>query len=193
MKKSRVVSIIGYVMILIGIIGVAWGLQPSRATTSGSIPSGYGYYGYTKASMWLYGHWSGEFTVTSGGTVHFYILDAGQYDSYMNTGQAPSSLFSTTGSASSFSVDLPTTGAYYMVFDHGPGYETVEQTISIEHKVSGLDLKFLIGGAVLLVIGAVASVVGVRMKRKEPEAPVAPKTFADVTMFEEQRKPPEQS
>jgi len=185
--SPKPVRILAYILILVGIIGVAWSLQPTEGTTTGELPAGEGYYSYVKVSMWLNGHVEGSYEVTSGGgTVNFFIFDAAQYADYSSGGIAAQSIFTSTGVSGSFSEDLPTTGAYYIVIDHGS--TTAAQAVKLTYKVSGLDLKYLIGGAVLLAIGVVLAVVGLRMKAKAEatkfSAPVSQEPTGEVVMFD---------
>lgn len=139
-----------------------------------------------KVSMWLYGHVKGDFEVISGGgTVRFFILDSAQYDDYSYDGVVSESMFTSTGSLGSFSEDLPTTSEYYLVVDHGS--TTAAQTVEITYEVSGLDIKYFVGGIVLLAIGVVLAIVGMRMKAKakaaEPPAAQAQPT-GEVVIFD---------
>lgn len=185
--SPKPVQIIAYILIVIGIIGLAWSFQPTKGTTTAELPTGQGYFGYVRVSMWLSGHVEGDFEVTSGGgTVRFFIFDSVQYEDYGYDGIASDSMFAVTGSSGSFSEDLPTTSTYYLVVDHGS--TTAAQSVKITYKVSGLDFKYLIGGVVLLAIGAVLAVVGLRMKAKAkaatppPAAQTAP--TGEVVMFD---------
>lgn len=185
--SPKPVQIIAYILVVIGITGLAWSFQPAKGTSTAELPTGDGYYSYVKVSLWLSGHVEGDFEVTSGGgTVRFFILDSTQYKDYSYNGVASDSIFTFTGASGSFSEDLPTTSTYYLVVDHGS--TTVAQTVDITYKVSGLDIKYLIGGAVLLAIGAVLAFVGLRMKRKAKETTMPPatpiQTTGEVVMFD---------
>lgn len=137
--------------------------------------------------MWLSGHIDGNFEVTSGGgTVRFFVLDSTQYDDYSQDGVVSDTMYTVTAASGSFSEDLPTTSTYYLVVDHGS--TTGAQTVKMTYKVSGLDIKFLIAGAVSLVVGIVLTVIGLRMKAKERAVmpPTAAQTgkSGEVVMFE---------
>jgi len=185
--SPKIIAIVAYILIIIGIIGVAWGLQPTEGDVTASLPSGAGYYSYIKISMWLNGHVSGSYEVTSDGTVRLLVLDSEQFDEYSVSGYVSNPLDSSTSTAGSFSADLPTTGAYYIVVEHAS--TTDPQEIDISYKVTGIDLTYLIAGAVLLAIGAVLAVVSMRMKAKAkavaPPAPVQP--TSEVVMFDKKK------
>jgi hypothetical protein len=185
--STKPVRIIAYILIVIGLIGLAWSFQPTRGTTTAELPTGQGYYSYVKVSMWLNGHVEGNFEVASGGgTVRFFVFDSTQYEDYSHDGVGSDSMFTLTGASGSFSEDFPTTSTYYLVVDHGS--TTAAQTVDITYKVSGLDIKYLIGGAVLLAVGAVLAVIGLRMKAKAKAAtpPPAAQTqpTGEVVMFD---------
>jgi len=185
--SPKPLRIIAYILVVLGIIGVAWSIQPTEGTSTAELPSGAGYYSFIKVSMWLNGHVEGNFEVTSGdGSVRFFVFDSTQYDDYSVDGVASDNMFTMTGASGSFSVDLPTTSTYYLVVDHGS--TTAAQTVDITYKVSGLDIKYLIGGAVLLAVGVVLAVMGMRMKRKssattQPSAAQTQPT-GEVVMFD---------
>lgn len=191
MTKGKILSAVGGVLIALGLIGVLWGIQPTNGTQTMSIPSGGAYYGYMKVSGWLNGHLSGDFSVTSSGTVDFYVLDSSQYSEYSYDLTPSDHMVSMSGASGEFSVDMPSTGSYYITFDHGPGYESTVQTVEVNYKITGLDLMFLVGGIVLVAIGAVLSLLGMRMRARESAAttPAKPPP-ADVTLFDETPKPP---
>ena len=185
--SPRPVQIVAYILIVIGFIGLAWSFQPTKGTSTGEIPTGEGYYSYVRVSMWLSGHVEGNFEVTSGGgTVRFFILDSAQYEDYSYDGIVSDSMFTLTGASGSFSEDIPTTSTYYLVVDHGS--TTAAQTVEITYEISGLDIKYLIGGTVLLAIGVVLAVVGLRMKAKAkaatPPSAALTQPTGEVVMFD---------
>jgi len=184
--SPKPVLIIAYILVVIGFIGLVWSFQPTEGTTTAELPSGDGYYSGFEVSLWFNGHIDGDFEVVSGdGTVRLFVLDEAQYDDYSYDGVASDSLYAYTGSSGSFSVDLPTTSTYYVVVDHGS--VTTAQTVEIAYEVSGIDIIYLVGGVVLLAIGAVLVVVGIRMKAraKAAEPPSAkPVTNGEVVMFD---------
>ncbi len=190
MKKSKIVTAVGGILIAFGLIGVVWGIQPAKGTETLTIPSGDGYFVYLKVSGWLNGHLSGDFSVTSAGTVDFYILDPSQYDEYSYDLQPSDDMESISSSTGEFSVDLPSSGSYYMAIDHGSGYESVIQTVEVNYEITGFEMIFLIGGIVLVAIGAVVSLLGLRMRTKESVDVTAKPTLSDVTVFDEKPKPP---
>jgi hypothetical protein len=191
LRKYKIVTAIGGILIALGLIGVLWGIQPTSGTETLTIPTGEGYYSYMKVSGWWNGHLSGDFTLTSSGAVDFHVLDESQFEEFSNDFSHSGTLESITDTSGEFSVDLPSTGTYYLTINHGSGYDLTAQEVTINYKVTGLDLIFLIGGIVLLVIGAVLTLVGLRMKAKETVAPApARPPPTDVTLFDNKPNPP---
>jgi flagellar basal body-associated protein FliL len=186
MKSHKILQIVALILMIIGLIGLTWSFQPSEGTTVADLPSGAGYYNYIEVSMWFNGHMAGDFTVTSGdGTVRIFILDSTQYSDYSHDGQVSESIFAYIASTGTFSVDLPTTSTYYLVVDHGS--TTTAKIVEISYEVSGLDLKYLIGGAVLLAVGAVLAIIGMRMKAKSKATETQPPQASpngEVVMFD---------
>jgi hypothetical protein len=69
--------------------------------------------------------------------------------------------------------------------DHGS--TTTAKIVEISYEVSGLDLKYLIGGAVLLAVGAVLAIIGMRMKGKSKATETQPPQASpngEVVMFD---------
>lgn len=193
MNKQKIVAIVGYILIVVGVIGIAWSVQPSNDTSNVTLPAGAEYYAGVKISFWMFGHISGDYEVTSGGgSVQLFVLNSEQYAEYSWDLMPSDSLDDDVGSSGSFSADMADTSTYYIVVNHGPGPALNEQVVKISYTVSGLDLKFFIGGVAALAIGAVLTVMSMRMKAKAKAiqpAPLAPESQpTDVTMFDTKRK-----
>jgi hypothetical protein len=192
LNKHKVLAIVAYILIIVGFIGIAWSIQPSKSSGTVTIPAGAEHYSFTKISLWMYGHVSGNYTVVGTGTVEVFVLNSAQYAEYAWDLEPSDSLNMSLGATGSFSADLADTSTYYIAVNHGAGYDSMDQQVKLTYKVSGLDLMYLIGGVVVLVIGVVLAVVSMRMKAKakamEP-APLPPVSQpTDVTMFDTKRK-----
>jgi hypothetical protein len=192
MNRSKIVAIIAYIMIIVGLIGILWGIKPTEQSETVTIPAGDTYYRYWLISFWLNGHISGDFEVTGAGTVELFVLDSEQYEQYAYDMMPSDYLDMANGTVGSFSADMPDTSTYYIVVNHGEGFGTIDQTIRITIKVSGLDLTWLIIGVVLLAVGAVLAILSRKMKFKEAATapvPAAGPQPTDVTMFDSKKKP----
>lgn len=192
MNKQKIVAIVGYILIVAGVIGIAWSVQPSKETGNVTLPAG-DYYAGVKVSFWMFGHVSGDYEVISGGgSVQLYVLNSEQYAEYSWDLMPSDSLDYDIGSSGSFSADMADTSTYYIVVNHVSGATANEQIVKISYKVSGLDLKYLLGGVAALAIGAVLAVMSMRMKAKAKAmqpAPLTPESQpTDVTMFDTKRK-----
>lgn len=190
MKKHKMLTALGGILILLGLIGLSWGLQPVNGTQTMTIPSGDGYYVYWKVSGWMNGHLSGDFSVASG-TVYFYVLDSAEFNEYGIDLTVSQSMASGNGASGTFSCDLPSPGTYYIVAHHGSGSASSAQDLTVNYKVSGIEMLFFFGGIVLLAVGAVIVVLAMRMKGKEvPEVGAAKPAPTDVTLFDNKPNPP---
>lgn len=192
MKKSKIVAIIAYVLIVIGIFVTAGSLFPLEESETVTIPAGEGYYWTWEVSFWLNGHLSGDFEVIGTGSVQVFVLTSDQYDEYAWDLVPSDSLDEVEGASGTFSADLPDTSSFYLAVNHDAGYDSVEQEVRMTFKVTGLDLTYLIIGVVILVVGAVLAVLSGRMKAKEKASEVAPlqpqSQPTDVTMFDTRQK-----
>lgn len=190
MKSHRILAIVGYVLIAAGVVSIAWSFIPASGTTNGDLPAGAEYYGYVKISMWANAHLSGDYQVEGGGDVNFYVLDQAQLDQFVQAGIPTDAMFATSGPTGEFSLDLPTLGNYYMVYDHSG--DTSAHVVDVTYNVTGIELPFLILGLVLLVAGIVLAILSLRM-RKKALAAVAPPGYAqpsDVRMYQDANRKP---
>lgn len=190
MKKSKMVSIVGYVLIVVGLLVTLWStpLIGTEKTSTQTIPSG-DYFRYWKTGTITAAQVSGSFQVEGGTDVELFIFTEAQYDQWYSTGTGPS-LAHAIAPAGKFSQDLPGTGVFYLIVAHGPT-SNAEQTFTLTYEASGIMITYLLVGVVLLAIGIVLSVMGLRMKRGENEMeapPIPPKAVDDVTSFDRTQK-----
>jgi hypothetical protein len=194
LKAYRVLRIVGYFLILFGLSAFIWQgfLSESSGTTSMTIPSGPGYYVafYTKSSMWMNAHFEGTITVDTG-TVNMYFLNAHQYATYTDALNPGTSLWSSLRAAQgTFSLSSADIGKYYITVDHFGTNPSMSQTVTLTYKITGINLLYVIIGAILLMIGAIVTFVGFRMKKKETESlPLPPPgPVTEVKMFDSKER-----
>jgi hypothetical protein len=188
MKKSKILIMVGPILILIG-IGLVWGaVMPSEATESFTIPEGPYYYAFESTTI-LGLRLEGEFDVDGVlGTVNFYVMTPEQFDAYANLGETDAE-YSMSGNSGSFDVSLDTTKGY-LVFEHGLLWSLFSQDVTVTFTVHGTAVSYLAGGIVMLVIGVVLIVYGARLGKKEAAiAPPQQQAPADVMMFDQQKPP----
>jgi hypothetical protein len=194
LKAHRVLAVIGYVLIVIGIGAAVYQgfVADDSGTESTTIPAGTGYYVAfkTKSSMWMNAHIDGSITVQGEGTIDAYVLNSAEFDEYAYDLQPTSSLWSSHGTGESFSVDLTQMDQYYIVADHGAGYASTEQTVTLTYTISGINLLYVIFGAGLIAVGAVLSYAAFRMKKKDKIPSQVPVTSSasEVKMFDSKEK-----
>jgi hypothetical protein len=187
LKKSKIVSIVAYLLIVIGILPLLWSFQPINNKQTIELPAESGIFYRITLPNQVSGHVSGDFTVDSG-QVNVYVLSKAQYAQYAWDLDPSSTMNKVTGAFGEFSVDLPSTATYYVAVDHeGVGVPT-EQTVTISLKITGIGITYLVIGVIMVAVGGVLAVVGMRMKAKEvalmPPAPSPGSKATDVTMFD---------
>lgn len=187
MNKGKVLLIVGVVLALIGLAMIVYAILPASQTSSATILNGQGYYVRVEIGGLMNGHISGSYSVDAG-TVDFYILDKTNMNNYHNGGSYVP-IQSSAGSSGDFALDLPDSGQYYLVFDHGLASQGIDQVVTVTLKTTGTSIMGLIVGVALLVVGAILALVGVMMRKKEP---VAQKMQGptDVVMLGQQTPPP---
>lgn len=102
---------------------------------------------------------SGQFADPAGGVVNVYVFGESQYEWYAFIGLGQG-LFSTNGSSGTFSIDLPSSGTYYLVFAHGAGSEEARQEVRVSYRVAGIEPEFLGVGVPLIAIGIAGVALG---------------------------------
>jgi len=194
MKKHRILAIVSYIVIVIGIgaLGYNGFIADSSGTSSMTIPAGEGYFAafYTKSSMWINAHIEGTIEVDGAGGLDMFVLDSTQYDEYSFDLSPASSLWSAHGSAGSFSIDLPGSGRYYVVANHDSDSSSVAQTVTLSYKITGIDMLYVIIGAVVMAVGIALAYVSFRMRKKDEAATPVPSSSptTEVKMFDSKQK-----
>ena len=168
MMRSRKFAIAGIILLIVGLIGITWGIEPSTGTASELIPSGDYYYEWQTTGTVMGGHLSGDFSTT--GVVRFFVMTPDQFEQYASTGSASNSLYNSTSSSGSFSVDFGSQSDLYMVAQHGSG-NTEAQQVTLHYTITGIWILYLLAGIVLAVAGLALLLMGQRTRRKEVLAP----------------------
>lgn len=81
MKKNKIVSIVAYLLIVIGILPLLWSFQPVDNKQTVELPAESGIFYRITIPSQISGHVSGDFTVDSG-QVNVYVLSKAQYAEY---------------------------------------------------------------------------------------------------------------
>lgn len=185
---------IAYLLIVIGMGTLLYQgfIAEGSGTSTLTIPAGTGYYAgvSTESSMWINAHLEGTIDVTGGGTADVLVLTSSQFEEYKIDLVPSSSIWSSTGKSMELSVDLPGSGAYYVVANHATGSESSVQTVTLTYKLSGINLLYVIVGAVMMAVGVVLAYASLRMRKTEPSTLVqqATTSSSDVKMFDGKQK-----
>jgi len=194
MKGHRILAIVGYLLIVLGVGPLIYlgFIAEGSGTSSMTIPPGDGYYASfkTESSMWMNAHLEGTVNILGGGTVDVLVLNSAQYQEYSYDLIPSSSIWSSSGSSLEFAVDLPGSGAYYVVANHATGSSSYDQTVTLTYKMSGINLLYVIVGVVMIAVGAALSFVSLRMRKKEgaPIIPQATTSSTEVQIFDSKQK-----
>ncbi len=171
-------AVVGAILLLGGIAALTSSFQPLTDSATITIPSGAQWYYAYDFSLLANGHVSGSFQERTGGSVDVYVLTDAQYKVY-DGGGSPQPLFSTAGSSGQLDVALPGSDTFHLVFDHGAGYDAVQQDVDVVITVSGIGPPtYVIAGVVALGIGTVLIAIAAWKERRDKRAPRSTRTAA---------------
>ncbi|HYU06087.1 MAG TPA: hypothetical protein VEM77_02770 [Thermoplasmata archaeon] len=166
-------AVVGAILLLGGIAALASSFQPLSDSATITIPSGAQWYYAYDFSLLANGHVSGSFQERTGGSVDVYVLTDAQYKVY-DGGGSPQPLFYTAGSSGQLDVALPGSDTFHLVFDHGAGYDAVQQDVDVVITVSGIGPPtYFIAGVVALGIGTLFIVLAAWKERRDKLVPRA--------------------
>jgi len=161
-RKYRVIAIIAFILIIIGIIGIFSSLTKNSDHLYWHLPPGSEYYDFIQVPSTLFGHVEVRFydvSYTHNNSIKCSVYDSDQYEEYCSSDYPPSCLYSVSGINRQFSIDLPTMSTYYIVFEHGPGYESHVINFSVHYTVTGIVPNPFVLGLVALSIGIILFIV----------------------------------
>lgn len=164
---ARALLLVGGVLFLSGQAVLASAFFHGIEGATASIPAGPAWYYVYPIDVVGPGRLTVSFEDVAGSVVDVHVFGAREYLAYEFVGLG-NGLFSGRASAGSFAVDLPGTGTYYLVFDHGEGFEGVIQDVRVSLRLLGVEPGFLRGGAVFAGVGIVAVGLGLRLRRPSP-------------------------
>ncbi len=172
MKAAIIVlAVVGAICLLGGIFALTDYFRPVSDSVVITIPSGADWYYVYDFSLLASGHISGTFQERSGGTVDVYVLTDAQYNVY-DEGGSPQTLFYTSGVSGPIDVELPGSDTFHLVFDHGAGYDSLQQDVTVDITVSGIGPpSYVILGIVALGLGTLFIVLAAWKERRDKRAP----------------------
>jgi len=172
-RLVRVLFALGCIVIVVGSVSLATSLQPSEGTktvnvspTSPAGLSGTNYGVIARFSFWSDAvlSWSINANVPHM-QLWSSLMGQSTYNELTRQGfVSTGTIYSSFGNYSA-SIGVPTTGTFYFVFSIDPFTGPV--TITFHYRVTGVNLTFLVPGALLVLTGIVVLVVSVRTYRKE--------------------------
>jgi len=166
MRKPGVAVGIGALMVLIGLVVLIGSLHLGEDKREFDINPGELYYNYISVGLFPGAKLSGIYQVSDGSSIELYVFSSQDYENYQNGGTAYY-ITHASGSSGSFDVTVDTGGTYYIVLEHSDAYNNRRQTGSATYKITGTDVVMLVVGALILVIGLVLTIFGVKLRRKE--------------------------
>jgi len=191
MRKFAILLVLGGILLVAGIWLSITGVYSSPQDEVFSIPAGWDYYYVFEMHLFSGATLKGDYTVTSGTPIDLFIFDDVQYLEYSYSGSAPC-LYEVKGMSGSFSMSPANAGMYYVVLDHGPGYDNSTQSGRITLHITGTDMLCLGPGIFLLIVGILLMVAGAKLKKQEV-VPVSPEPFQrdqSGVLYYQDAKPP---
>lgn len=190
MKKGKILIAVGVAVIVLGAYFAAFAVLPAEDTENVTIPAGDWIYVFSFGGI-IDGSVDVDYTVADG-SIRVLVFNAEQYADYESTGSADV-MYSHSGDSGSFSFDLPDSGTYYIVLEHGLLSVLIDQDVSFQTTISGISITGIVIGVVLIVVGVVLAFYGSKLKARESAAaPPPPQT--GVTFFQgQERNPPGQA
>ena len=189
MRKFQVLSVIGGIVLVIGIGGIFWAATPASGTETFTIPAGAEWYYVFEVNVLGGARLHVEFTAPLGQNIDVFVLDEPNYQTYINGGSVSAVISHLNAQGTTFDVTLPSTGKYYLAFDHGSLYESVDQEVRVTYRLNGIDPTFLVIGVVLIVVAAVLLILAARYRRKERLVRPIPPPPSGVVMFQPPKNP----
>jgi hypothetical protein len=190
MKKGRILTAVGLVILVVGIYFTAGAVLPADESFDLTIPAG-DYYYYISYGGLIGGSLEVDYIVADG-AVTIYVFDSEQFTEYESTGDTDGNLYTTSGDSGSFTFVMPDSGTYYIVIDHGFLSGILSQDVMWSTTINGVAIVGTVIGLVLVVAGIAIAIIGLRMKDREVAATPAPPQTG-VTFFQgQQQKPPGQ-
>lgn len=191
MKTSKILIMVGPILILIG-IGLIWGaVMPAEYTEDFTIPGNSlsESYFYVFESTNIIGlRMEGEFEVEGLlESVTMYVMTPDQYNAYINSEGTEAEL-TVSGHSGSFDISLDTMKGY-LVFEHGLLWSLFAQDVTLTYTVHGTAVTFLVAGIIMMAVGVVLIVYGLRLGKKEAATAPPTQATADVMMFDQQKPP----
>lgn len=167
MIRISIVLVLGGMLFLAGQGLMASSFLPGDRTVDGTIPAGPEWFYVYRVEVLGPARVEGHFADPTGRPVDFFVFAQSEYDVYAQVGLSEP-LFAGQGSGVDFSVPLESSGTYYLVLDHGDGFEWSVQEVRMSVRILGIEPQFLVVGLALIGSGIVAVAMALRRKAAHP-------------------------
>jgi len=167
MKKSNILSIIGWILLLVGIYFFQSAYY-GEGVESFTIPSGIDWYYRVEFYGRVNGGISGDFSVANG-TINFYVMTEEQRKSYYDDGESLQYIFASQESKSGHfsTTTCPAFETWYIITDHGVGYESTPQKVTVGYKLSGFETNNLLISIIIFTLAIILLIVGKILGKKK--------------------------
>ncbi len=201
-RPHRVLLVVAAFIVVFGFVLLDASRNPGPSSVRGEetfqIPDGREWHSFFELEMLGGGSVFVEFEETSEGLVTLYLFNQGDYATYQETGLIPPAVGSMSGSSGIFIVGIPSDGTYYLVFEHGEGYEALPQDVQVSYVFAGIsptgpDRTVARTGFVLVMFGAVVGNVGGALhfrRKRRGSGRTTDRKIADIVPPEELPPPP---
>jgi hypothetical protein len=163
-RAWQVLIIVGGILALVGGAGVVSSFSV-RYTGTIPIPAGALWYFPLEFDVVGGGSLSIDYAVMEG-TVNVYVLTEAQYAGYQYGGFSEGLFAIGDTAAGSFDVALPTSGKYFVTFEHGWGFEGMAQEVRTTVRLLGIDPAWLSVGLAFVAMGGTILAFGFVGKRR---------------------------
>lgn len=169
-RTLRVLLLVGVILIAVGFFAIVYGTSPASVSETDPIPAGWANFDEFSWSVMAGGTLQGTFTAVNGTPVNVLVLNDADYNAFLN-GQNLTGLYNVTSTSGTISLTVSGFNTYHVVFQHGAGYENVDQYVTVNLTATGADPTFTIGGILALVVAAIMIVYYVRRSRQPAGTP----------------------
>jgi len=160
---------IGALMMLIGLVLMIWAMHSGEESNTFDIDPGAQHYNYIPVNLFSGAKLGGRFSVDGASIVDLYVFNDSNYNLY-ETGATAPFIAHASGNSGSFEVAIDSGGTYYIVLEHGSGFQSSRQTGSVTHSVAGTNVVTLSIGALVFIVGLLLAAYGVMLRRREATA-----------------------
>jgi len=163
LRQIRVLLVLGGVLRLAGQALVVSSFLPITRGGTVTIPAGPNWYYAFELDVLLSGRVDLQFSELGGGVVDVRVFPASEYRVFAFIGRGYA-LFTASDSSAPSRFSFRRGGSWYLVLDHGQGFEESIQDVRIAFRLAGVNPDLLLYGGAFTAIGAVLVLLDRRQK-----------------------------